>query len=384
MFRKLLPIAATIGISASVGYIVGKYPPKVRTSRSSKQKKLKVFLIGFGNAGKSLAQVVTESYCQKMLDLGKQIVFVAITTKTRGILYNPEGIDVVRAIQEIGNTMKFDPKNSDYSKKNQQWLLENIDYDVLIELSTLNIEGKGEPAITHVQTALKRGIHVISGNKGPLAFQFQELSDLAKSNNCILLYEACVMDGCPIFNLARHTLKGCNVTALSGILNSTTNFVLSEMERGNTLQMAVTKAQEKGFAEADPSLDLEGWDAACKITVLANALMGAKMTPHDVERSGINDVTINAAQKANQNGKRLKLIARAWKDHAQKVCASVKVEEVEKSNPFSAVDGEGSALTYSTDVMCDILILQTTPGLLDTAYGVGDDLLSLLQLTGNP
>jgi homoserine dehydrogenase len=148
------------------------------------------------------------------------------------------------------------------------------------------------------------------------------------------------------------------------------------MEKGESIEEAVKVAQKEGFAEADPKNDLEGWDAAAKISVLANALMGASITPLDVNRQGIMHVTIADAQKAVKAGKNLKLICRARKD-GDRVLASVKLEEIERGHPFAPIRESGSILMIETDLLAPFIIAETDPTLYDTAYGVINDLMSL-------
>jgi homoserine dehydrogenase len=253
-----------------------------------------------------------------------------------------------------------------------------LDYDVLVELSTLSIQQRGEPALSHVREALMRGRHVVTANKAPAAFAYHELVELAREKGVKFLHESTVMDGTPVFSLAREGLKGATVRSVSGVLNSTTNFVLSRMEQGESLESAVRTAQKEGFAEADPRHDLEGWDAAAKITVLANALMGASLTPFDVDRQGITHVSVQDAQRAVQSGKNLKLICKAWRE-GENVRARVKLEEVERGHPFAPIRESGSILMIETDLLAPFVISETDPTLYDTAYGVINDLLSALD-----
>jgi homoserine dehydrogenase len=245
-----------------------------------------------------------------------------------------------------------------------------------VELTVLSIRERGEPALSYVREALRRGRHVVTANKAPLAFAYAELTALARQRNVQLLHESTVMDGAPVFSLARSSLRGCVLRGLSGILNSTTNFVLNEMERGVALDAAVQTAQAEGFAEADPSHDLEGWDAAAKITVLANALMGASQTPFDAEREGITNVTPARIAAVLQAGKRLKLVCRAWRE-GTRVRTRVGLEEVALDHPFATLSGNGSVLRIETDLMGPIVVAQQEPTLSDTAYGVLNDILTV-------
>lgn len=339
-------------------------------------KPIRALFIGFGNVGQKVAEIlfVERSKFPQLSDL--KLSIVGIVTKSRGTLVNRNGVDVAKAIQQIREEGRFSQTNVELASLSGLDSVRQLEYDVLVELSTLSIDRRGEPAVSHIREALKKARHVVTANKGPLAFAYHELQALAAEKGCRLLHESTVMDGAPVFSLAREGLSGCRIAGLKGVLNSTTNFVLSQMERGESLDEAVKIAQQEGFAEADPRHDLEGWDAAAKITVLANALMGASLTPLEVDRQGITGLTISQAQEAFKAGKRWKLICRAWRED-KVVRARVSLELMDQSDPIACVSGSGSVLIIETDLMGPILINQVEPTLYDTAYGVIQDLLNL-------
>ena len=295
---------------------------------------------------------------------------VAIFTRRRGALMEPTGIDLARALEDFRSNGRFPDASVPVLEA-----LQNLEYDVLVELSTLSIAAKGEPAVAHVRAALERKKHVVTANKGPAAFAFRELDSLARRNGVCFLFESAVMDGAPVFSL-RKVLRGCRVTGISGILNTTTNFVLSRLELGESIERAVKTAQELGFAEADPSLDLEGWDAAAKIAILANVFLGAELDPLQVERRGIANLTAEAAARVVSAKRRLKLIGRAEFVEG-KVRARVAPEEITADHLFALVSGKGAALRLETDMMGPLWIIQENPGLNDTAAGVLQDLLTV-------
>jgi homoserine dehydrogenase len=337
---------------------------------------MKALFIGFGNVGRKIASILTRERDRfpHLWDL--EIEPVGIVTRSRGSLVDAEGVSFNEALSMIEGNGKFDMNSRSFSQTGALEAAQNLEYDVLVELSTLSIERKGEPAVSHVRTALSRGKNVISANKGPVAFGYAELAEIASEKDCRFLHETVVMDGAPVFNLARCTLKGCTVTGIEGIFNSTTNFVLTKMEQGVSLEEAVKEAQRLGVAEADPSHDLEGWDAAAKTAALANVLMGARITPYDVIRTGITEVTQEHIAKARANGSYLKLICRA-KPEGGGIKATVGVEEVPDTHHYAAVTGGGAVLRIETDLMGPVLVTQEDPTLYDTAYGVLDDLLTL-------
>jgi len=339
-------------------------------------RKTRALFLGFGNVGREVAKILFEEKQNypKLKDLN--ISIVGIITKSHGSLVNQSGVDVPKALRDIRDLGRFSPSSPEFVALSGIEAVRQLDYDALVELTTLSIEERGEPALSHVREALGRGRHVVTANKAPAAFAYQELQDLARNRGVKFLHESTVMDGTPVFNLAKSGLKGCTIRGVSGVLNSTTNFVLSRMEQGESLEASVKVAQKEGFAEADPSHDLEGWDAAAKITVLANALMGASLTPFDVDRNGISLVTVEDAQKAIRSGKRLKLICKAWRED-NTVKARVCLEEVEQGHPFAPIRESGSILMIETDLLAPFVITETDPTLRDTAYGVINDLLDL-------
>jgi homoserine dehydrogenase len=327
-----------------------------------KKKPLRAIFIGFGNVGRKLAAMLGEERGHYPGVARLDMEAVAVFTGSHGALVEAKGIGL-----ENGGFPA--------APMTTMQALETLDYDVLVELSFLNISGRGEPAIRHVRAALQRGRHVVTANKGPAAFAYQELSGLAREKGVRFLFESAVMDGAPVFSL-KPALAGCRVTAISGILNTTTNFVISRLEAGEGMERAIESAQELGFAEADPSLDIDGWDAAAKTAILANFFLGADTDPLRVERRGIAGLTAVDAARAMAAGKRLKLVCRAWSEDGA-VRATVGPEEVPAGHVFAAVSGKGAALRLETDMMAPLWIMQEDPGLADTAAGVIQDLLTV-------
>ncbi len=334
---------------------------------------MKALLIGFGNVGQKIAEVLTEK--RKYPGLSSlDLSFTGIFTKTRGYLIDPSGIIISEALHAIREEGCLSHSNQPIVKIPLLEAVQKLDYDLLLELSTLSITNKGEPAISYIREALKRGKHVVTANKGPMAFAYDELLGIARKNDVHFRFESTVMDGTPIFNLAEKGLKGATITRLTGILNSTTNYIISQMEQGSTFQEALEHAQKEGFAEADPKHDIDGWDSAAKISVLANVLMNAHITPDSVDREGISDITPNRIQQAIKNNRRIRLICKAWREKQQlhtKVCP----EEIPVQDPFATVQDTGACLKIETDTMNPLLIFQQSPTLWDTTYGVLNDIL---------
>ena len=337
----------------------------------------RLLLIGFGNVGRALARILLEQHRYPGL-ASLNVAVVGVTTATRGALASVAGVDLATALAEIELNGRFGPTTPGFVELDSMRAIETLDYDVLVELSTLSVANRGEPALSHVRNALTRGKDVITCNKGPLAWSYRELADLAAARGCRLLHEGTVMDGVPVFNLTRHGLRGNVVTGIEGVLNSTTNVVLCALERGETLADAVRRAQDAGIAEADPANDLLGWDAAVKLTVLANVLMDAELTPEAVAREAVTAATGVRARAALAEGLRLKALCTAEREGSL-VRASVALRELAPDHPFAHLQGAGSALRISTDILGTFVLAEEAPDLNTTAYAVISDLFALAE-----
>jgi homoserine dehydrogenase len=248
---------------------------------------------------------------------------------------------------------------------------------VVVETTTLDIE-KGEPATSHVLAALAGGAHVVTANKGPAAFSYRRLARAAERARRRFLFEGAVMDGVPIFNLVQRTLPGVQIQSFRGVVNSTTNFIITALEQGQRFGDALAEMQARGIAEADASLDVDGWDAAAKTAALANVLLGANMTPRQVDRRGIDTDTGLQARNARDAGRRLKLVARAERD-GRHVRASVSPEELAGDDLLAGVEGQQNALILQTDLLEEIAIVQRGGSLTQTAYALLSDLIAIAE-----
>ena len=338
---------------------------------------LRLALIGFGNVGQEFARLLMTKRDWLIRSKGLDIEVLLISTRSKGSLTSKKSLDLGRALRlmsEEGNLRSYGPEITDQKPAE---LISKSDADLMVELSTLNIES-GQPACDHIRTAMEHRMDVVTANKGPVAVAYNELRNLARSRGVHFRFEGTVMDGTPIFSLVEKTLPGCEILGLTGILNSTSNFVLSQMADGRTMEEAIADAQKKGFAEADPSLDIDGWDAAAKITALANVLMDAQSNPGAVERSGVRDVRIEDVRKAATAGKKIKMIASA-RPVADGVKLTVAKEQIGSNHPFWSVDGTSSALTIRTDLMGDLTIIESNPTVTQTAYAVLSDILLIVE-----
>jgi homoserine dehydrogenase len=229
-----------------------------------------------------------------------------------------------------------------------------------------------------LRAALESGAHAISANKGPVVHAYRELRDLAREKGRRFLFESTVMDGTPIFSLFPHALPAVEIHGFRGIMNSTTNVVLTEIERGLDFDQAVRKAQQIGVAETDPTDDLDGWDAAVKVTALAIVLMGEPLRLDQVERVGIREISPEEVRAALAEGMRYKLVCSA-KRTRRGLEASVRPEKLPLSDPLARLEGTTSAIRFDLDVF-GLSIIEHKAGVVATAYGLLADFIRAASL----
>lgn len=340
-------------------------------------KKINVALLGFGSLGQSFAQLLLDKKdeIEKMYDAAVNVV--AITTKTRGNLVDAWGIDLERVLNNIQDTGVFPKTNEMMLQRNSLDVAETVEYDVLIEMTPLETAA-GHMATDHVMAALKRGKHVICANKGPLAWHYKEINDLAIKNNCKFLFETTIMDGTPVFSIVRENLKLCKVTEIKGILNSTTNYILQGIGQGKTAKEIVAEGKKRGFIETNPKHDIEGDEAAAKMAALVNVLMGADITPKDIAITGIEDITKTKIEEAAARGNVIKLICRAYEKNGV-VDVKIAPEEISKLNTYATVTGTSQVISITTDLMGTMSIIEESPEMEQAGYGVFADLLTIIE-----
>lgn len=346
--------------------------------------KLNLALAGFGNVGRRFVRLLREREAE-LAALGLEPVIVGIATKRHGAIFSSRGIDAVEQADRIdsasgvmlddGMAVPVKDALAMIAKTGDLW-----EPGVLVETTVLDIAA-GRPAIDHVRAALTAGLHVVTANKGPVAFAGRELRRLADDRGVAFLFEGAVMDGIPVFNLVRETLPAVRVHGFEGVLNTTTNQMLVAIERGESAAAALARMQAEGIAEADPSLDLDGWDAAAKTAALANVLLdtpGPGITPHDVDREGLGQDVETRVREAIARGSRLKLIAAA-RNEGGRVRAEVKLREVSPAGPFGSLDGPANAIRIDTDLAGPIVITQLEGSLTATAYALVSDLVGIAR-----
>ncbi|RPI30524.1 MAG: homoserine dehydrogenase [Chloroflexota bacterium] len=336
----------------------------------------KLALLGFGNVGKALARLLLRK--REDLITRYKITFdvTGIATGRHGTIIDRNGLDLERVLADFEATGAF-PNPSNTPAPTGLDFIRSCGADVLFENSPVNYE-TGQPAVDHLRMALKMGMHAITANKGPVVHAYRDLTDLAYTNGVRFYFESTVMDGAPIFSLFRETLPAARLRAFRGVLNSTTNLILTRMESGETFDKAVAYAQSIGITETYPSGDIDGWDASVKVAALVTVLMGIPLKPADVDRQGIRSIDPQAIVQAKDAGKRWKLVCSAERQ-GDLVTARVAPEMVPASSPLYSVEGTTSIVQFETDVLGNLSIIETDPGPDTTAYGLLADFLNAVR-----
>ena len=336
-------------------------------------------LVGFGHVGRRFARLIEERRDWLSLDYDLDCRVIGIATRHHGSVFRESGVDAVASAVSVEGGRPLNETGAPLAEGTLDVISRLAGSDaplkILVETTTLDINA-GQPAIDHVRAALQSGCHAVTANKGPAAFAYEELSALAHDRDVSFLFEGSVMDGVPIFNLVRETLPAVEITGFRGVVNSTTNHILSALEDGEGFDAALHRMQEMGIAEADPSLDVEGWDAAAKTAALANVLMRARMTPQAVDREGIGPGTARLAMAAKARGARVRLVASARRT-PHGVVTVVRPEELPETDLLAGLRGMANALVLQTDLLGEIAVCQLGGSLTQTAYALVSDLVTI-------
>lgn len=344
---------------------------------SSINPPIDLVLVGFGSVGRALARLLLRKQSALLSGFGFTFRVTGIVTGRHGAAIDPGGLDLARALElaESGGTL--DPLSTIPAPRDVLEFIQACPGDVLFENTPVN-HHTGRPALDYLRAALERGMHAVTANKGPVAHGYRELSALAASKGRRFLFESAVMDGAPVFSLFRGPLPAADLLGFQGILNSTTNLVLEQMEQGRDFESAVDYCRLAGLAETDPSADIDGWDAAIKVCVLANVLMGADLVPAQVEREGIRAVTPRMIAEALAAGQRWKLVCTAAREGSV-LRARVRPERVGPDSRLYAINGSSSYVEFKLDVLPGLGIVESDPGPETTAYGLLADLVNALR-----
>ena len=334
--------------------------------------------LGFGNVNRTLVSLLDDRAQELRERHGISFRMTGIASRRLGWIADANGLNPAAYVeqayvertcpeQESKGPSPAKPGKSDKQPQNVREWLAAAQADVLFEATSLNVQN-GQPAIDHIRAALEHGAHAITANKGPVVHAYRELRDLAAARGKRFLFESTVMDGVPIFSLFDQ-LPTIHLQGFHGILNSTTNVILSEMEQGLSFDAALKKAQELGIAETDATHDIDGWDAAVKTAALITVLMDIPVRLEEIKRAGIRELTTEALRNARRDGWPFKLVCRAQRSGTS-VKASVAPEKVLASTPMAKISGTSSYINFETDIFPGFAITEENPSLYATAYGM--------------
>lgn len=334
---------------------------------------MKICILGFGSVGNGVAKVLSMKKEEVKEKYGVDLKISAVTD-TSGAAISEEGLDtdlLLKIKEETGKVSNY-PEYGIAGISSLE-VLDKADYDCLVEVTPTDIEN-GEPAKTHILKAFSDKKDVVTSNKGPLALSFKELANAARNNGVQFKFEASVGGAMPIINFAHETLSGNEIDSILGILNGTTNYILSRMAKeGSSYEQILKESQELGIAETNPAQDVEGLDAACKVVILANSLMNMDVSLKDVEITGISKITPEAILLAQKEGSLIKLIGEVSSDALE-----VAPRLVKEGSPF-AVEGTLNVATLKTDLADDVTVVGKGAGSIETASAILSDILSIYK-----
>jgi len=338
---------------------------------------MRLLFVGFGTVAQGLSELLIEKKDELERRFGLDWKVTGVVDTLKGSAYHPDGLDLAEIMAMVADGRSV----SDSAIGGCDWdalkMIEQAEADAMIEVTYTDIK-TGQPATDHIRAALGRGWHVTTTNKGPLALFSNELLELAAKKKAKFLYEGTVMAGTPLLNLIRENLAGSAISEMKGILNGTTNYILTQMEAGMDYAAALRQAQDLGYAEAVPDADVLGWDALAKVTILANVIFGASLAPDDSPCTGITEITPDQIAAAAADGKRYKLIGHVWREGG-KVQASVAPQLVDLDHPLAGVGGATNAMTVSTDTLGDVTIVGPGAGRRETGFSLLNDLITIVK-----
>lgn len=334
-------------------------------------------LIGYGNVAQGLTQILLQEEDRYAEKFGLRFHISAITDPIKGTAFDPDGLspaDLLAAVQKDGTLNSLTCQHPDWDAME---MIQSSPADVVVEMSYTNLE-TGEPSTTYIAEALRRKKHVVTTNKGPIALNYENLHSLAHLHDVSIGVEGTVMSGTPSLNVGRYPLAGAGICKVQGILNGTTNYILTRMETGASYADALAEAQANGFAEVDPTGDVEGYDAAAKVAILARLVLGVPTPFRSVERKGITQITQADIAEAKAAGEHWKLVGTAEKVDGQ-VIARVCPERLPATHPLANISGATNALVYTTDYLGEVTLIGPGAGRLATGYAIIQDLLNIYR-----
>lgn len=334
-------------------------------------------LVGLGNLGARFCEMLQDKRAQLGERYGLDLCLVA-AADSRGAAYSPAGLDLaqVLALKRAGDSIANYPAFGRVG-----WgavdLIAEVEADLLLEASPVNLDRNGEPGLSAVRTALQRGMHVVTPNKGPMVLAYQELHQLAADNGVELRFDGTVAGGLPAINLGQRDLRGAEIRLIEAVPNLVTGYVMDQLAAGLEWDTVLDQARDEGVLEADSSWDLDGWDAAAKLVILVNAVLGLPATLSDVARTGISGVQLSDLKAAKQKGGGYRLLARAEQQEDESYALSVEPSFLSEEHPLGRLGSKGMGVLYETDIYGTLTAIIHEPNPMPSATTMLRDLLDI-------
>ncbi len=342
-------------------------------------KNIRLALVGYGNVAQGFTQILQEEGENYAQQFGIRFLICSIADPLKGCAFSEEGLDPATLLENIQLNGSLNGMNNDNLNWSALEMIQRSPVDVVVEMSYTNLQ-TGEPSTTYMIEALRRKKHVVTTNKGPIALHFDMLEEIARQNEVKIGVEGTVMSGTPALRVGRELLMPAKIQRIQGIFNGTTNYILSQMENGKSYDDALAEAQAQGYAEADPRGDVEGFDAAAKVAILARLVLGKTVPIEEVKRSGITSLTAADIEKAKVSGSHWKLVG-TLDNIDGKITAKVQPECLADNHPLARISGVTNAIVYSTDLLGDVTLIGPGAGRLQTGYAIIEDLFSIYKST---
>ncbi len=341
-------------------------------------QEVRLAFIGFGNVAQGLTQILLEKgefYAQKY---GVHFLITAIADPVKGNAFHPDGLspaELLAAAQKPGGLKNLPGEHPEWDAME---MIQSGPSDVVLEMSHTDLK-TGEPSTTYIAEALRRKKHVITTNKGPIALHYDDLASIAHLHGVHLGLEGTVMSGTPVMRVGRELLGSADIYRIQGIFNGTTNYILTRMEGGKSYAEALAEAQDLGYAEADPTGDVEGYDAAAKVAILSRLILGVSVPFNEIPREGISGLTREDIASARANGMHWKLVGTIEKE-GDTVKTRVRPECLSDDHPLARIGGATNAIVYTTRYLNDVTVVGPGAGRLQTGYAIIQDLFCIYQL----
>ncbi len=346
-------------------------------------KHVRLSLVGFGVVGQGFAELIKMKHEYLKHQYGVDISLVGVANARHGFIYGHNGLSIAAVLQLAKEKKTLTSYAGADHWENVLDGLQASDADVLVEVTPTNLRD-AEPGMSHIRAALTKGMHVVTANKGPAALAAKELMELARQQGVQFRMESTVMAGTPVISTIQDGMAGAEVTSLRGILNGTTNYILSAMAEGHDYAEALAEAQAKGYAETDPTADVEGFDAVAKTLILASLVFDHQLKPEQVMRKGITAITREQVQTAIEQNKRIKLIAslcRVTGEGGQPPTLEARVEPIAlpSADVLAHVDGVTNAIAIQADTLSEVTVIGPGAGSIQTGQGLLADVLACVQ-----